>query len=99
MEAQKSNSERRRFERTTVLWSGQIVFGAQEITCVIVNISSAGAMVRTEEAGACPTSVVLRNPRIGDLAGEVSWRKNHEMGIKFLEDEQAVAAKIGQALS
>ena len=98
MEAQKKVPERRRFERTTVLWSGQLVFGDHAVSCLIVNISSGGAMVRTEAAAICLNRVVLRNLRIGDLQAEVKWRKNYEMGLKFLEDDDAVAAIIGKAL-
>ncbi len=98
MEAQKRMPERRRFERTTVLWSGHLVHGDQAVTCLIVNISAGGAMVRTDDAAICPASVTLRNPRFGDLAAEVMWRKNNEMGLKFLDDDQRVAALIGKAL-
>ncbi len=98
MEAQKSMPERRRFERATVLWSGHLVHGDQAIACLIVNISASGAMVRTDDAGICPASVTLRNPRIGDLAAEVRWRRNNEMGLKFLDDDQTVAVRIGKAL-
>ncbi len=98
MEAQKSMPERRRLERATVLWSGHLVHGDQAVACLIVNISAGGAMVRTDDAATCPASVTLRNPRIGDLAAEVMWRKNNEMGLKFLVDDQTVAALIGKAL-
>jgi hypothetical protein len=98
MKAQEKMSERRRFERATVLWSGHLAFGDQVITCLIVNISSTGAMVRTDEAGVCATTVTLRNPRIGELAAEVRWRRHDELGLKFLDDDEAVAAIIGKAL-
>ncbi len=98
MEAPKKMSERRRFERTTVLWSGHLVHGDQAVACLIVNISAGGAMVRTDDAATCPASVTLRNSRIGDLAAEITWRKNNEMGLRFLDDDQTVAAHIGRAL-
>lgn len=98
MEARKSMPERRRFERATVLWSGHLVHGDQALACLIVNISAGGAMVRTDDAAICPASVTLRSARIGDLAAEVTWRKNNEMGLKFLDDDQTVAALIGKAL-
>ncbi len=98
MEAQKSMPERRRFVRTTVLWSGHLVHGDQVLACLIVNISAGGAMVRTDDAAICPASVTLRSARFGDLAAEVRWRKNNELGLKFLDDDQTVAALIGKAL-
>ena len=98
MEAQKTVPERRRFERAKVLWSGQLIYGDETAACLIVNISAGGAMVRSEAAAICPASVTLRNARIGDLAAEITWRKNDEMGLKFLEDDQTVAVRIGKAL-
>lgn len=98
MEATKENSEHRRFDRTTVLWSGQLVFQEQAVACVIVNISAGGAMVRTEDAAYCQTSVVLRNEHIGDLAAQVVWRQNKELGLKFSDDPETVAGFLGQAL-
>ncbi len=98
MDAREKSSEYRRFERTTVLWSGQLVFQEQSVACVIVNISSGGAMVRSEDPAFYATSVVLRNARIGDLAAEVVWRQNDELGLKFADDPETVAEIIGRAL-
>ena len=98
MDAGKQPSEVRRFERTTVLWSGQLVYREQIVACLIVNISSGGAMVRSEDPAFYATSVVLRNARIGELAAEVVWRQNDELGLKFADDPETVAEIIGQAL-
>ena len=98
MDAQERSSEVRRFERTTVLWSGQLLFQEQSVACVIVNISSGGAMVRSEDSAIFVTSVVLRNSRIGDLAAEVVWRQDEEIGLKFADDPEIVAGVLGRAL-
>jgi hypothetical protein len=98
MEVTKKESDLRRFERTTILWSGQLVFQEQVVACVIVNISAGGAMVRTEDAAYCQTTVVLRNERLGDLAAEVVWRQNDELGLKFVDGPDTIAEIIGQAL-
>ncbi len=98
MESEKRPSEHRRFERTTVLWSGHLVYREQSVACVIVNISAGGAMVRSEDPAFFMNSVVLRNPRIGDLAAEVVWRQNDELGLKFADDPEIVAEIIGRAL-
>ena len=98
MEAEKRHTELRRFERTTVLWSGELVYREQIVACVIVNISAGGAMVRVEDPAFLMTSVVLRNSRIGDLAAQVLWRQDGELGLKFADDPETVAEIIGQAL-
>ena len=98
MGVQNVESERRRFERAAVLWSGELLIGGQAAPCVIVNIAAGGAMVRTPEAAICQSRVTLRNPRLGDLDAEVTWRKNDEMGLRFVDDEDRVAAIIAEAL-
>ena len=98
MDAQEQSSETRRFERTTVLWSGKLIFQEQSVACVIVNISSGGAMVRAEDSGIFVTSVVLRSSRFGDLAAEVVWRQDEEIGLKFVDDPEIVAGVLGRAL-
>ncbi len=98
MEAGKQPSEHRRFERTKVLWSGELVYREQIVACVIVNISAGGAMVRSEDPAFFMTSVVLRNSRIGDLAAKVVWRQDDELGLRFADDPETVAEIIGRAL-
>jgi hypothetical protein len=44
------------------------------------------------------TSVVLRNSRIGELAAEIVWRQDEEIGLKFADDPETVAKIIGRAL-
>ena len=97
---EKSEKDRRRFERTTVLWSGHLVCGGQGIDCVIVNVSPVGALVRVEDPGACKNNtVVLRSPRFGELPGEITWRRDNELGVEFLDSEQVVTEKMDKALS
>ncbi len=98
MGAQERPSEYRRYERTTVLWSGNLVFRDQSVGCIIVNISAGGAMVRADDPAFVMTPVVLRNSRIGDLTAEVMWRRDDELGLKFVDDPETVAEIIGRAL-
>jgi len=94
----KGGKNRRKFERVTVLWSGTLVCGSHSIDCLIVNVSSGGALVRIETPDRCGKKVVLRSPRFGELAGEVTWRQGKELGIEFQEAPEAVAKLISKAL-
>ncbi len=94
----KGGADRRKLERTAVLWSGSLVCESQDIDCVIVNVSSGGALVRVENPAACKKSVVLRCPRFGELSGEITWRQDKELGIEFQDSEQVVAKKMEKAL-
>jgi hypothetical protein len=94
----KDGKNRRKFERVTVLWSGTLNCGARTLDCLIVNVSAGGAMVRVETPDLCKKSVVLRSPRFGELAGEVTWRQGKELGIEFKETPEAVSKLLGKAL-
>lgn len=96
---ENGETDNRKFERITVLWSGSLVCEGQEIDCQIVNVSPAGAMVRVENPEMCKNkSVILRSPRFGELSGEVTWHQNNELGIEFSDSEQVVAQKMDKAL-
>lgn len=97
MKSRKSKQQQRA-DRASVLWSGHLLYGDQVIDCLIVNISVRGALVRTENASVWQSSVILRNPRIGDLVAEVIGRENNELRLRFLGDDEKVAAIIGKAL-
>lgn len=94
----EGETNRRKFERITVLWSGTLVSGVDVIDCLIVNVSPTGAMVRVDDPNRCKTPVVLRNQRFGELAGKISWRKGKELGIEFTESQDVVTRKLGKAI-
>ena len=94
----EGETNRRKLERITVLWSGTLVSGSQVIDCLIVNVSPTGAMIRVDDPSRCKTPVVLRNQRFGELAGEIIWRKGKELGIQFTESQDVVSRKLGKAI-
>ena len=55
-------------------------------------------MVRVEDPSVYESSVILRNARLGDLPGEVAWRRENEVGIRFSDEPETVARIIGEAL-
>jgi len=55
-------------------------------------------MIRVDDPNRCKTSVVLRNQRFGELAGEIIWRKGKELGIQFTESQDVVSRKLGKAI-
>ena len=98
MEAQPRELESRRIEGASVLWQAELVQGDHIVACLIVKISTDGAMVRTDEPVTFESPLTLRNPRIGERPAEITWRKRNEMGLRFLGDGEKVAAIISQAL-
>ena len=84
------------------MWSGHLLYDDQVVPCLIVSISSAGAVVETESAAVWNSAVILRHPRIGDLEAVVVSRKNDELDLRFRQktkqDQERVSALIDKAL-
>jgi PilZ domain len=95
----KGETDNRKFERIAVLWSGTLICEGRDIDCLIVNVSPAGAMIRVENPE-LPSNkaVVLRSPRFGELSGDITWRKDKELGVEFSDSEEEVSKKLEKAL-
>jgi hypothetical protein len=55
--------------------------------CLVQNISSAGARITVEEAGALPATIRLafsRDARTGRVC-RVVWRRGSSVGVKFID--------------
>lgn len=98
-ERQQDTTNRRRYDRVTVLWSGKLLYGNEAVNCLIVNISAEGAMVQISDPLAVGTPVILKNERLGAFAGKVAWEndQNH-YGLQFLDDKDEIAQVLGLIL-
>ncbi len=94
----KSRAERRKYPRTQVLWKGSLFRPGGAVECVVLNLSANGAKLRLDDPWECPSPITLRIPRFGEFRAEVAWRKDHLIGLKFLEDPKSVARLIEDAL-
>jgi len=90
--------DRRRFTRNSVLWMGRIIAGDHVVDCKVLNISVGGAKVVVSDAFEHGEPVTLHIDRFGEFEGEIVWQSGKKRGIKFLEDPQIVAQKLGDAL-
>ena len=97
-DAAHTGRDRRRYERTTVLWQATLHLPDRSVECLIVNISASGAMVQLSEQMVCGDTVILRNPRIGSFSAETVWHNGKQVGLNFKEDVEEVARKLGEIL-
>lgn len=95
----QDTTNRRRYDRVTVLWNGKLLYGDEAVDCLIVNISAEGAMVQISDPLAVGTPVILKNERLGAFAGKVAWEndENH-YGLQFLDDKDEIAQVLGLML-
>jgi len=90
---------RRRFPRTSVLWSGALAGGTEPIDCAILNLSAGGAKLRMPGATACPSRVAIQSARFGELAARVVWRRDSLLGLAFVNGPAAVAETLGNLVA
>lgn len=78
-------SDRRTSGRRKVLWVGCLDFRAGRFECEILDISVGGALVRLDDAKACPDArcVMLRIPPLGDIPAATVWRRDDVIGLRF----------------
>ncbi|MBI5884240.1 MAG: PilZ domain-containing protein [Elusimicrobia bacterium] len=56
--------------------------------CLIVNISPGGAKVSTDKRFGQAKNVRLRIGKFGSFGGEIVWRSDSELGLRFTHDPQ-----------
>jgi hypothetical protein len=96
--------KRRREARTGVLKRAQISFGRAVIDCVVLDVSSSGARVRTDIVATIPEQVILRFSRGSAFLARAQWARGTELGFAFdglaplAEDAASVALAAFKAL-
>ena len=82
---EKSSAPQRRVNpRKPLVRVGELVVGSQIFDCVIVDLSRAGAKIRTVRAlRAQPAKAKLILKGIGEMAADVAWMRNNDIGLNF----------------
>lgn len=96
--ANESSSERRRFKRAHVLFSGSLVSGDQAARGVLLNLSSNGAKVQLAEDFDPSSAVTLRLARSIDLHVQVVWRRGDRLGLAFREAPSTIGSMLAGIL-
>ena len=84
--------EKRQFERYPLMLEAEVALGGEAIAITIFDISAGGAKVRFKEDPL--KRIVLKVPPFGEFEGEVVWKDDEYVGVKFNEDQQKMADVI-----
>jgi hypothetical protein len=90
-------NDRRRFERSAVLWEAAILDGDRADGCVVLNVSEGGALLRVLDPFACATTLNIEISRVGTLAAEVTWRGVDAVGVAFKDTPREVARRFEES--
>lgn len=94
--------DNRRAMRRRTLKSGIIAYNGRfaTLSCTVRDISSTGARLRVEGTMNAPDTFELIVQIDGlEASCEVVWRKDHEVGVRFLAAPRIVAAKRTQVIN
>ena len=86
-------TDKRRFERHSLMLEAKVSFDDHSLACVILDISASGVRVRMKETEILldddpSKSVILYFPQFGGFKGEVVWTNDLFVGIKFHENHE-----------
>lgn len=74
-------TEKREHERYHVSVAAEMNFGGEGVECLTIDLSEGGAKVRFKTDPF--KKVILSIPPFGDIEGEIVWKDEEYIGVKF----------------
>jgi hypothetical protein len=84
--------------RKRVLWAAQLQVSSKRYDCIVVDLSLGGARLHFAEPIEKGEKVVLLLDRVGNFGAEVIWQQERSIGVRFTDDPQHIAQRIGGRL-
>jgi hypothetical protein len=84
--------EKRQSERYPLMLDAEAALGGDALEITIFDVSAGGAKVRFKEDPL--KHIVLKVPPFGEFEGEIVWKDDEYVGIKFNEDQKKMAEII-----
>ena len=81
----QGRSDRRRYKRAPVLFSGYLFSGKRGIEGLVLDLSANGARVQFQEPIAANSAMTLRLAESVDIKVEVAWQNGKSLGLQFRE--------------
>jgi PilZ domain len=93
--------ERRSHRRTPTLWDARLDCDAGVFSCVVLNISPGGALVRIDAPLIKGARAMLMIERFGAIAAAIVWQLPAEgkLGLRFAVEPERVVRFLGGAVS
>lgn len=92
MAESQSFMEKRKYERFQVNVPAEVSFGGESVECTTLDVSEGGAKVRFKVDPF--KKVVLSIPPFGEMEGEIVWKDDEYVGIKFSGNHDRMAEII-----
>jgi hypothetical protein len=73
--------------RLKVDWTAELKVGATRIPCTVLDISSAGAQLRTDATLPVNRKLWLMLPNAAAIPAALAWRQEGRVGVRFLREQ------------
>ena len=83
---EKSFEERRQFERFPLMLEAEISLGGDALESTLFDVSAGGAKIRFKQDPF--KKLVLKIPPFGEFEGEVVWKDDEYVGVRFNENHE-----------
>jgi PilZ domain len=92
--------ERRTHRRMPTLWDARLDCDTGVFTCVVLNVSPGGALLRIDAPLIKTPRATLMIERFGALAASIVWQlpEEHKLGLRFLVEPERVVRFLGGAV-
>ena len=88
----------RQFRRKAVIWGAKIETEDGAFDCIMLDLSLGGARLRCDHAFTLLKPATLRLDKFGKFPAEVVWTTGNEVGLRFTEKADDVAARFGDVM-
>jgi hypothetical protein len=73
--------------RLKVEWAAELKVGTTQVPCTVLDISSAGAQLRIDEAPPPSRKLWLMLPNAAAIPAALAWRQEGRVGVRFLREQ------------
>ena len=99
MSQQQGSKERRAFQRVEGVRPSRIVMQDGDSLCEVLNLSCAGAQIKTSTPLLPGDKVTVELDNLGSFPGTVIWSEGNRSGVKFKEESMVIWRFLGHCWS
>ncbi len=98
-DSDQDRRERRRYKRTHVLMTGDLVSGQRTTKGFVLDISANGVQIQFPEPFVPDSEITLRLAETVNLGVEIAWRGHNRLGLRFRDLPEQISSIFAGLLS
>jgi hypothetical protein len=94
-----SHLDERKFKRADTVIPGMLIFGNLKVRISVLDLSIAGAKIRTDAPIDAGRRISLAIDGFGSFPAEVVWRREGRIGIRFRDEPSVIAEALPEHIA